>query len=270
MLGVVVDIRERRRAEERLQELQSELLHVSRLGTAGEMTSALAHELNQPLTAVASALSAAQRLLQPAPGAGAEVPGLALEALERAIEQSLRAGQIVRRLRDFVAKGEPNPRLEALPGLVEEASTLALLGARDQGIQVSFRLDPGLPPVLVDRIQVQQVLLNLMRNAVEALTGEGVRRLPSRRELTVTAAPSGPEEVGVAVADTGHGIPPEVKRRLFEPFVSTKPDGMGMGLSICRSIVEAHGGRLWAEPNPGGGAVFRFTLPAAPQGVAGQ
>ena len=127
MLGVVVDITERRRAEERLQELQSELLHLSRLGAAGEMTSALAHELNQPLTAVASALRAAQRLLQATPGGGAKVPDLALEALERAIEQSLRAGQIVRRLRDFVAKGEPNARLEALPGLVEEASTLALL-----------------------------------------------------------------------------------------------------------------------------------------------
>ena len=192
--------------------------------------------------------------------------------MELAAEQARRAGQIVRRLRDFVARGEADPRLESLPRLVEEAAALALLGAKERGVAVALRVDPGLPPVLADRIQVQQVLFNLMRNALEAMddggapagAGDGAGAPSRRRELVVAAAAAGPDMVEVAVADTGPGLTPKVAGRLFEPFVSTKPGGMGVGLSICRTIVEAHGGRLWAEPNPGGGAVFRFTLPTAP------
>jgi two-component system sensor kinase FixL len=267
MLGVAVDLTERQETEARLQELQAELLHVSRLSAAGEMASALAHELNQPLTAATSAVRAAHRLLAAsssiAPGS---TEAAVREAMDLAAEQTLRAGQIVRRLRDFVARGEADKRLEDLHSLVEEAGTLALVGARERGIQVEHRLASELPPVFVDRIQIQQVLFNLIRNALEAMAPEdGSHRgaTERRRELVVSVAPNSPEKVEVAVADTGPGLAPGLAGRIFEAFVSTKSGGMGMGLPICRSIVEAHGGRLWAEPNPGGGAVFRFTLPTA-------
>jgi two-component system, LuxR family, sensor kinase FixL len=257
-----------RASEARLRELQAELLHVSRLSAAGEMAAALAHELNQPLTAAASAVQAARRTLASASPEGLDgQPPEVREAMDLAAEQARRAGQIVRRLRDFVARGEADPRLESLPRLVEEAAALALVGAKERRVAVALRIEPGLPPVLADRVQVQQVLFNLMRNALEAMDdGQGPARgggeAPRRRELVVAAGPAGAGSVEVAVVDTGPGLAPEVAGRLFEPFVSTKPEGMGVGLSICRSIVEAHGGRLWAEPNPGGGTVFRFTLPA--------
>ena len=185
-------------------------------------------------------------------------------ALDLAAEQSLRAGQIIKRLRGLVAKGEAEEmRPEDLPRLVEEAAALALAGGKASGVAIAFRLDPALPPVLADRIQIEQVLVNLVRNALEAMSGGGGGEGTRHRELVVAAAPAGAGEVEVSVADTGPGLAPEVAGRLFEPFVSTKPDGMGVGLSICRTIVEAHGGRIRAEPSPGGGAVFRFTLPAA-------
>ena len=273
MLGVTMDVTERQAAESRLQELQAELLHVSRLSAAGEMASALAHELNQPLTAATSAIQAVRRMLASSPPA-AEGPATEMrEAVDLAAEQALWAGRVVRRLCDFVARGEAEKRLEELPRLVEEASALALVGARERRVRVDVRFASALPLVLVDAIQIQQVLFNLIRNAVEAMSAEAAccdEAPPTRRRgLVVSAAPVGPDVVEVAVADGGPGLSPEVAGRLFEAFVSTKPNGMGVGLSICRSIVEAHGGRLWAEPNPGGGAVFRFTLPAAPLPEAG-
>jgi two-component system sensor kinase FixL len=273
LLGVVRDVTERKRTEAalhkneaRLRQLQVELLHVSRLSAAGEMASALAHELNQPLTATVSAVRAAQRMLDASPDqptARADV----LDAIDLAAEQALRAGQIIRRLRDFVGRGgEGDWQLEDLAKLAKEAGALALVGAREYGVHVAYRFGPGLPPVLVDRIQIQQVLVNLMRNAMEAMAaGEaGEDSASPRRELTVSAAAINSDEVEVAVADTGPGLAVENAKRLFDPFVSTKPGGMGLGLSICRSIIESHSGRLWTEPNPGGGAVFRFTLPSAP------
>jgi two-component system sensor kinase FixL len=274
MLGVAMDITERQAAESRLQELQAELLHVSRLSAAGEMASALAHELNQPLTAATSAIQAVRRMLASSPPAAAEGPATEMrEAVDLAAEQALWAGRVVRRLRDFVARGEAEKRLEELPRLVEEASALALVGARERLVRVDVRFASALPLVLVDAIQIQQVLFNLIRNAVEAMSAGAAccdEAPPTRRRgLVVSAAPVGPDLVEVAVADGGPGLSPEVAGRLFESFVTTKPNGMGVGLSICRSIVEAHGGRLWAEPNPGGGAVFRFTLPAAPLPGAG-
>ncbi|HET8996717.1 MAG TPA: PAS domain S-box protein [Acetobacteraceae bacterium] len=250
--GFVRDLTERQQTQARLQELQNDLLHVSRLRAMGQMAAALAHELNQPLTATANYTRAAQRLLDsPAPDLDRIRQALAL-----ANEQTLRSGEIIRRLRAFVARGEV-ARLPVEPQkLIEEASALALVGAQERGITVRMDIPPGLPPVLADRVQMQQVLLNLIRNAMEAME-ETHPRL-----LSIGADRQGPW-VALRVADTGPGIAPAIQEQLFQPFVTTKQQGMGIGLSVCRTIVEAHGGRLWAEPNPGGGTVFRFTLPIA-------
>jgi PAS domain S-box-containing protein len=254
---------ELRESEARFRELQAKLLHVSRLSAAGEMAAALAHELNQPLTAVAGAVRAAWRMLAASAPDRPPPPAEVREALDLAAEQSLRAGQIIKRLRGLVAKGEAQElRGEDLPRLVEEAAALALAGGKANGVAIAFRLDPALPPVLVDRIQIEQVLVNLVRNAFEAMSDDaGDGGGTARRELVVAATPAGPGSVVVSVADTGPGLAPEVAGRPFEPFASTKPEGMGVGLAICRTIVEAHGGRIWAESNPSG-TVFRFTLPA--------
>jgi two-component system, LuxR family, sensor kinase FixL len=220
----------------------------------GQMASTMAHELNQPLTAVTNYLEAGRQLL--ATGTGS--PERLNEMMEKAIAQAQRAGDVIRRLRGFVSKGETERRLQNLNQLVEEALALALVGARQRGVRASLELDHALPLVLVDHVQVQQVVLNLVRNAVEAM--EQVER----RELTVgTREVSGQGMVEVIVADTGPGIAPELADRLFQPFVTTKPTGMGLGLSICREIVEAHHGRLTTAPVSSGGTVFRVTLPIA-------
>ncbi len=256
--GFIRDLTERQRTETRLQELQSELVHMSRFTALGEMASTLAHEINQPLTAIASYLKGCRRLLQRMEGP--EVPMLA-DAVGQAADQALRAGQIIRHLREFVARGEGERHIEGLPKLVEEASALALVGAKERGVHVTFALDPEAPLVLADRIQVQQVLLNLIRNAIEAMQDV------ARRELRViTRALPGEGLVEIAVADTGPGLAPEVAERLFQPFVTTKAHGMGVGLSICRTIVEAHGGKILAESQPGQGTCFRFTLRAVDRG----
>ncbi len=249
--GFVRDLSERQKTESRLQELQSELVHISRLTAMGEMASTLAHELNQPLSAISNYLKGSRRLLEANTD---EQSSMLRDALDKAGDQALRAGQIIRRLRDFVARGESAHRVENITKLVEEASALALVGAKDQAIRVRFRFDASAELVLADRIQIQQVLLNLIRNSVEAMQ-DG-----SRRELLLSATPAENDMVRVAVADTGSGIAPDVMSRLFQPFVTTKQQGMGVGLSICRTIVESHGGQIWAEPNPGGGTIFNFTL----------
>ncbi|MBX6425913.1 MAG: PAS domain S-box protein [Variibacter sp.] len=251
--GFIRDLTERQKTEARLQELQSELVHISRLTAMGEMASTLAHELNQPLSAIANYLKGSRRLL----GEGDDERTKTLrEALDKAGDQALRAGQIIRRLREFVARGESERRVESLSKLVEEASALALVGARELGVRVRFDLNPGADLILADKVQIQQVLLNLVRNAVESVA-EG-----TRRELVVRAEPAPDDMVIISVADTGPGIAPEVADQLFQPFVTTKKHGMGVGLSICRTIVEAHGGQIWVEPTPGGGATFKFTLRA--------
>jgi two-component system, LuxR family, sensor kinase FixL len=176
------------------------------------------------------------------------------DAMDKAAEQSLRAGQIIRRLRDFVARGESERRIESVKKLVEEASALALVGAKEHGVRVRFQIDPVHDLVLVDKVQIQQVLLNLIRNAIEAMEQS------PRRELLIATRPDG-ELVEVFVADTGPGIAPEISEQLFQPFITTKRYGMGVGLSISRSIVESHGGQIVVEPNKGGGTVFRFTMP---------
>jgi two-component system sensor kinase FixL len=250
--GFVRDLTERQETERRLQDLQSELVHVSRLTAMGEMASALAHELNQPLSAAANYLKGSRRLLE------SETPDLPRlrEAMEKAADQTLRAGQIIRRLRDFVARGESEPRIESLPKAIEEAGVLALIGAAERGVRVRNRIDSRVDLVLADKVQIQQVLVNLMRNAIEAMQES------ERRELTVSATPVADGMIEVAVADTGSGIRPDVAERLFQPFFTTKSQGMGVGLSISRTIVEAHGGRIWVESNDRGGATFRFTLRA--------
>lgn len=249
--GFVRDITERQRTETRLQELQSELVHVSRLTALGEMASALAHELNQPLSAIGNYLMGSRKLLQ-----REDVPvDRIAEAVDKAGKEALRAGEIIRRLRDFVARGETERRLESLPKLMEEASALALVGAKDLGVRVRYDFDPQVERVLVDKVQIQQVLLNLIRNALDAMQESAAR------ELAIAVHGSADGMATIGVADTGPGIRDEVASQLFAPFITTKPTGMGVGLSICRTIVEAHGGRIWAEANPGGGALFRFTLP---------
>ncbi len=251
--GFIRDLTERQKTEARLQELQSELVHISRLTAMGEMASTLAHELNQPLSAIANYLKGSRRLLE---GSADQRSNTMRDAMDKAAEQALRAGQIIRRLRDFVARGESERRVESMKKLVEEASALALVGAKDQGVRVRFMFDPAVELVLADKVQIQQVLLNLLRNAIEAM------ETSDRRELTVSSAAAEDDMVTISVADTGSGIASEMTSQLFQPFVTTKRHGMGVGLSISRTIVEAHGGRIWADSNPGGGTTFRFTLRA--------
>ena len=251
--GFIRDLTERQKTEARLQELQSELVHISRLTAMGEMASTLAHELNQPLSAIANYMKGSRRLLEQSTDERSE---MIRQAMDSAAEQAMRAGQIIRRLRNFVARGESERRVESVSKLVEEASALALVGIKDQGIQVRFQLSRSNDLALVDKVQIQQVLLNLIRNAIEAMQDS------SRRDLLISTAPAEDGMLMISVADTGPGIAPEVCSQLFQPFVTTKRHGMGVGLSISRTIIEAHGGRIWIEPNPGGGTIFRFTVRA--------
>jgi two-component system sensor kinase FixL len=249
--GFARDLTERQEAQRRLQDLQSELIHMSRFTALGEMASTLAHELNQPLTAVASYLNGARRLLDQKQADG--LP-MVRDAVDRAAQQALRAGQIIRRLREFVARGEAEPKIENLAELIEDASALALVGAKETGARVAFQFDPSIQLVLADKVQIQQVLLNLIRNAIEAMLE------CERRNLTISTERIGPETAVVSVIDTGPGIAAEIRDQLFQPFVTTKRHGMGVGLSISRTIIEAHGGRIWVEPNPQGGTIFKLTL----------
>lgn len=249
--GFVRDLTERQQTQQRLQDLQAELIFMSRYTALGEMASTLAHELNQPLTAATSYLNGARRLLDS--NKAQDLP-MVRQAIDSAAEQTLRAGQIIKKLREFVARGESDRQPEDVGKLIEEASALALVGAKEAGTLVSYHFHPAVGMVMVDKIQIQQVVLNLMRNALEAMQDS------PRREMRVSARPADPDMVEISVSDTGSGIAPEVADKLFQPFMTTKAQGMGVGLSISRTIVEAHGGRLWAESNPGGGTIFRLTL----------
>jgi two-component system sensor kinase FixL len=250
--GFVRDLTDRQDTDKRLQELQTELLHVARLSDMGQMASALAHELNQPLTAVINWTQAARRMMR-APGA--ESSPKVLEFMDNAIAQASRAGQIIRRLRDFIARGESERQAEDINKVVEEATALALVGGKENSVRVTFNFSAGLPAVLMDKVQVQQVVINLVRNAVEAMAST------QRRELVIATAAASDATVEVSVADTGPGLPPEVAAKLFQPFVTTKEKGMGLGLSISRSIIDNLGGRLLARANHDGGTIFSFNLP---------
>ena len=249
--GFIRDLTERQQTETRLQELQAELLHISRLTAMGEMASALAHELNQPLSAIANYMKGSRRLLEKNAG---EEANQVRNALDKAAAQALRAGDIIRRLRDFMAHGEIERRVEDIKKLIEEAMALALVGARERDVRVRFQFDSRSESVLADKVQIQQVMLNLVRNALEAM-----EKSP-RRELLIATEVTDDGMLAISIADTGPGIAPQVAAQLFQPFVTTKRQGMGVGLSISRTIVEAHGGSISVEPRPGGGTVFRFTL----------
>jgi two-component system, LuxR family, sensor kinase FixL len=258
--GFIRDLTERQQTEVRLQELQAELVHMSRLTAMGEMASALAHELNQPLSAIANYMKGSRRLLE---SPSDQTTGMVRDAMDKAADQALRAGEIIRRLRDFVARGESERRVEDVKKLVEEASALALVGAKDKGVRIRFAFAPRLDYVLADKVQIQQVLLNLIRNAIEAMENEPIR------ELIIATSPAQDRMAEIRVSDTGPGIAPEISAQLFQPFVTTKSHGMGVGLSISRTIIEAHGGSIVQRPNPGGGTVFSFTLPAVTKEEAG-
>lgn len=249
--GFIRDLTERQETQERLDELQSKLIHVARVSAMGTMASTLAHELNQPITAVANYVEAVRDLLAEA---NPEDLPMIREALDDSVREALRAGQIVRRLRDFVARGEVEKTVENLPTLIGEAAALGLMGARETGVDAHFDLALDASKALLDKVQIQQVLINLLRNAVEAMAGS------SERHLWITSRREKAGLIRVTVADSGPGVSPDVAEQLFTAFVSTKSEGMGLGLSICRTIVEANGGRIWLEPRPGGGSQFHFTL----------
>ncbi|MET0240287.1 MAG: PAS domain S-box protein [Sphingobium sp.] len=258
--GFMRDLTERLQTEAKLEALQSGLIHVSRLSAMGTMASTLAHELNQPITAIANYAEAIRdQLSDPDPH---ELP-MIREALDDTAREALRAGHIVRRLRAFVARGEVEKTVEPLPQLINETAVLAFMGTREQGIETRIQLDPYASPVLVDRIQIQQVLINLIRNAAEAMAGMAPDR--GDRRLTISSHADRPGFVRVTVADTGPGVSAHIAEQLFTAFISTKADGMGLGLSICRTIVEANGGRIWMETGPRG-SQFHFTLMRAEMG----
>ncbi len=251
-MASMVDITEQKRAEEMGRQHLERVQQTSRLITMGEMASSIAHELNQPLAAIANYCSGCVSRLSAEGYRREEL----LAAMEKASAQAERAGKIIRRLRDFVNKREPHRAPAPLGEVVDDAIGFAQLDAKKAGVDIRVDVPSGLPPVFVDRVMIEQVVLNLVKNGVEAM------QPPARgRELTVTARADGERGVELAVSDRGKGFAAEDAERLFAPFYTTKPEGMGMGLSICRTIVEFHGGRLWAQPNPGGGSVFRFTLP---------
>jgi two-component system sensor kinase FixL len=243
-----------KRAQDRLREQHLELLHAARLGELGQMSATLAHEINQPLSAIVNYLHAGQSLIRrDDPSAR---PMLA-EALRRAAEQASRTAEVVRRLRVFAKPNEGLLKPEPINSILEETTAMAAFDARRLGVEVALALDPEAGLVSANRIEIQQVLLNLIRNALEAMETE------VRGDLRLSTASEG-DKIVVSVGDTGPGLDPKIRARLFEPFNTSKRDGMGIGLSICRRIVEAHQGSIWTDAEPKGGTTFRFSLPKAP------
>jgi len=248
---IVRDLTAERQTQARIEALQTELAHVARLTTMGQMASAIAHELNQPLTAVSNYAGALGRVLSATNGE----PDRAREIVGRIRQQTARAGEVIRRLREHVAKRATTRQVEDLNRVVTEAVEFGLVGTRHLGVRTVMRLEPSVAPMLLDRIQLGQVIVNLVRNAVEAMEDS------ETRELTVSTG-TAPGVVEIAFADTGPGILPEIAARLFQPFVTSKVTGLGLGLSICRELIDAHDGRLTASPGANGGTVFTITLPA--------
>lgn len=260
--GFIRDADDRAKAESHARDLQFRLERVARIQMLGEMSAALAHEINQPLAAIANFAEAAQKSLsEDAP----DLQAIA-EHVSAIADQSLRAGEIIRRMRKLVDRGRADIRPEDINDIIMEAVRVGRLTVSSIGPHVHLDLGQNLPKVMADRIQIQQVILNLMRNALEAVSGEHELTIASRRDtpssrITLRAGLR-EDEVRVCVHDSGPGIPQHLLDRLFEPLVTTKRTGLGIGLAVCRTIIEAHGGRIWAE-NTGDGASFHFTLPRA-------
>jgi signal transduction histidine kinase len=254
--GVAVfnmDVSERKRGEEEARRHQAELTHVLRLGTMGEMAAGLAHEINQPLGAIANYAQGCSRRLR----AGTLGATEALGVVDEISEEALRAGEIIRRLRNLIRKETPRQDRVDLNDVVRDAVHLVTPEARQHGVTVQVRTSSTLPRVVADGIQIEQVVLNLARNGIEAMTNVPA----TRRRLSIGTKHTAAGEVEVTVKDSGHGLPPDGAAQVFAPFYTTKASGLGMGLSISRTIIEAHHGRLWATANPEGGTTFRFTLP---------
>jgi two-component system sensor kinase FixL len=218
----------------------------------GQMASALAHELNQPLSANMNYIKAAARTIE---GADNDKAQVAIELLDKAAAQTARAGQIIRRLRDFIENGQSIHAVEDINAVVEEALELALVGAAEANVKVKRIYQGALKSVSIDKVQIQQVVLNLVRNAIEAMTG------CTRSELTISTYASDATSVTVTILDSGPGLDADVAARLFQPFTTTKETGMGIGLSVCQSIISAHKGQIWATSGNGNGTEFSFTLP---------
>lgn len=256
-MSSILDITDRKRVEELNRQQQAKLEASARLATMGEISSMLAHELNQPLAAISSYTAGAINVLERSKGSGEALNGGMLRhALEQARQQAQRAGQIIRSVHEFVKKREPRREQVTIRSVIDGVRALVELQARQAGVVLRVELPPQLPEVAADRVMLEQVLLNLTRNAIEAMQDTA----PGQRVLRIAAAHI-EDKVAVSVIDRGHGIPEHVAAGLFEPFYSTKAEGMGMGLSICRTAIEFHGGTLSHGPNPGGGTVFTFALP---------
>ena len=252
--GILRDITERKLAEATRIALQNEMAHVSRLSAMGQMSAAIAHELNQPLSAINNYLAAAQRVMKEE---GSASPRLqkAAEAMEKAAAQAVRAASIISALRDFVEKRDTARSHQNLPDLIREAVSLAMLGKKHSDVKVHMTLDPATPPLMLNKVQIQQVVVNLVRNALEAMADA------KKPELTIASGADGTDTV-ITVRDNGPGFSPEIAGQLFQPFVTTKKSGMGIGLTVCQSIIEAHGGTIQAA-DAGPGAVFAIRLPAS-------
>ncbi|HEV2867303.1 MAG TPA: ATP-binding protein [Allosphingosinicella sp.] len=248
------DVTEQKQSQEALKRMQAELVEASRLSAMGTMAATLAHELAQPLTSIRAYVEAALKLLRSAPEAPARE---ARRPLALAVNAAERASEILKRLRGFVLKGKVEIETHDLHAIIAEAGVLMLPQAQQVNVEIDFRLDRHARWVKADAVQVQQVLVNLIRNAIEAI-GEG-----ELRHIEVATAPAPPEHIAVTVEDSGPGFDAAAEGALFTPFRSTKPSGLGIGLSLSRTIVEAHGGTIEATAARGGGAVFRFTLPRA-------
>ncbi|HTW49455.1 MAG TPA: ATP-binding protein [Acidobacteriaceae bacterium] len=253
--ALVTQMEEQRRTQEALLAARTELARVARITTIGELTASIAHEVNQPIAAVVANADACVAWLT------RSVPDLAeaRAAAERAVQGATRASEVIVRIRSMIVKAAPEKGPVQLNGVIEETAALASGQAERNTVNFSLALDPALPPVFGDSIQLQQVILNLAVNGIEAMSAVNGRP----RILAVRSEAPAPGQVQVSVQDTGTGVKPENLGRLFEPFFTTRPNGIGMGLSISRSIIEAHGGKLWVESDGSSGSIFRFTLPAA-------
>ncbi len=245
---------EARENEQRYREAELELAHANRVATMGQLTASITHEVNQPITAAVTYALAARRWLSAEPPNFREVD----DALSLIVKEGNRAGEVVERVRALIKKVPARKDAVAIDDAILEVIALTRTEAANNSVSVRTQFAEGLPRVQGDRVQLQQVMLNLIVNAIQSMSGVE----DGNRELHISTVSIEPEGVCVAVRDTGHGLRPESLPRLFEPFYTTKPDGMGMGLSICRSIIEAHGGRLWAIPCEPRGALFQFTIPA--------